>query len=153
MSVLIICLTCGIIIGYTYDFFRAVRITSKYNKFFTLISDLFFWLITGAITILTFFYIDGLNLRFYRFLAIIIGAMLYFIFFSSLFLKISEKILKVFAYFLKILFTILNFCVKILNIIWNSLLYPFKILCKLIVINLKKLGGQFHKLKKISKRV
>ena len=131
MSVLI-CLICGIITGYLYDFFRAIRITSNYNKFLTLIADLFFWILTGTLTILTFFFIDGLNLRFYRFLAIIAGTFLYFIFFSSFFLGITEKILKIFVYFFKILFTITKFCGRILNIVWNTLLYPFRLLWKIL---------------------
>lgn len=152
MSVLI-CTICGITIGYIYDFFRALRITASNNKFLTLISDLFFWILTSAITILTFFFIDGLNLRLYRFIAIITGAFIYFIIFSSFFLKITEKILKIFAYFFKILFTIIKFCGKILNVIFNTLFYPFNILWQLSVKGFKKLSGQFKKFKRISKRI
>lgn len=150
---MLICLICGILIGYVYDFFRAVRITAKYNGFFTLISDLFFWIIAGSVTTAAFFYIDGMNLRFYRFCTLIIGVILYFSFLSPFFLFISEKFLNIFVFFFKILFTILKFCGKIINMIFGVLLYPFVFLGKLISGYTVKLFGKMKKFKKIFKRV
>ena len=152
MSV-IICTVCGLLIGFIYDFFRALRITSKYNKGLTLISDLFFWIITTIIIILTFFYIDGLNLRFYRFLAIISGVFLYFIFLSSFFLGISEKIFEIFGYFFKILFTIIKFCGKILYIVWGFVSYPFRFLFNILKKFFYVLSGSLNKFKRFSKRI
>lgn len=152
MSV-IICTACGLLIGYIYDFFRAVRITSKYNKILTLIADFSFWVITAIITILTFFYIDGLNLRFYRFMAIISGVILYFSFLSDFFLKISERIFEIFGYFLKILFTIIKFCVKIIYVIWNFVSYPIRLLIDILKKLFIMLVNNLNKFKRFSKRI
>lgn len=149
----IICMVCGLIIGYIYDFFRAIRITSNHNKALTVISDLLFWIITALITILAFFYIDGLNLRFYRFLAIIIGTLLYFIFLSSFFLKISEKIFEIFAYFLKFLFTIIKLCGKIVCVIWNFILYPIKLIYDILKKYTVLLKRNLNKFKRYKKRI
>lgn len=149
----IICMVCGFLIGYIYDFFRAIRITSKHNKALTLISDLFFWIITALITILAFFYIDGLNLRFYRFLAIIIGALLYFIFLSSFFLNISERIFEIFGYFLKFLFTIMKFCGKIICVVWNFLSYPIRLIYRILKKYLILLKRNLNKFRRFRKRI
>ena len=149
----ILCIVCGLLIGYIYDFFRAIRIASNYNKALTLISDLLFWIISALIIILTFFYIDGLNLRLYRFLAIIIGALLYFIFLSSFFLKISERIFKIFGYFLKILFTIIKFCGKIVSVIWNFISYPFRLIFKLLKKYFILFKINLNRFRRFSKRI
>ena len=149
----IICIVCGLIIGYIYDFFRAIRITSNYNKALTLISDLLFWILSASIIILAFFYIDGLNLRFYRFLAIIIGTLLYFIFLSAFFLKISEKIFEIFAYFLKFLFTIMKFCGKIICVVWNFISYPIRLIYSILKKYFILLKRNLNKFRRFKKRI
>lgn len=150
---LFVCTVCGIVTGYIYDFFRALRITSNHSKILTLIFDFLFWLAASIIVILTFYFIDGLNLRLYRFLAVFAGNFLYFSFFSGLFLAITEKILKIFVFFLKILFTILKFCGKILKKLFTILFFPFVFLKRLVYKNAENLCEKLNKFLRLSKRI
>ncbi len=145
----VICILCGILTGFFYDFFKALRKTGKYGGFLTVLADLLFWIIAGGLCTAVLFYIDGLQIRLYRLCTVLIGVILYFSFLSAFFLNVSEKIFKIFALFFKILFTIVKFCAKIIYTVIKFLLFPFRFLGKLA-------GNYWIKLKKfikITKRV
>ena len=144
-----LCTVCGVIIGYIYDFFRLLRKNLNYNKLFSAISDIVFWVVSSILTVMAFFYLDGMVIRFYRFCAIGCGYILYLLFLSRFFIAVSENILKLFIFFLKILFTICSFCGRIFLRIFRIFLIPFLFLESYV----KKFGISLKKIGKLRKRI
>ena len=110
----------GLLIGIVFDIFRILRISFKTKDFVTYIEDIAFWLITGAIVLYSIFIFNNGEIRFFIFIGIIIGVILYMMLFSSNVIKISVLIIK----FLK-----------------KIIIIPIKILKKpitMITINIRK---------------
>jgi len=126
----------GILIGFLFDIFRILRISFKTKDFVTYIEDILFWIITGAIVLYSIFVFNNGEIRFFIFLGIVIGIILYMTIFSTYIVKGSVEIIK----FLK------NIVAYILEIVKIPFLFTFKILKKIffkpisfITINIKKL--------------
>ena len=102
----------GVIIGLIFDFFRILRKSFKTSNLMTSIQDIIFWIITG-ISIIFFMYnfSDG-TIRFYMFLSLLFGFIIYI-------LAISQYIIKIFVYIIKTVKTILNSIIKFIT-------YPLK---------------------------
>ena len=102
----------GVIIGLIFDFFRILRKSFKTSNLMTSIQDIIFWIITG-ISVIFFMYnfSDGI-IRFYMFLSLLFGFIIYI-------LAISQYIIKIFVYIIKTVKTILNSIIKFIT-------YPLK---------------------------
>lgn len=74
----------GLIIGILFDFFRAIRKNFKTSDFGTLIEDIIFLSITSVLVILSIIKINGGEVRFYLFLGIFFGILIYSLTISSL---------------------------------------------------------------------
>ena len=117
----------GLLIGLLFDAFRILRISFKTKDFITYIEDILFWIMTGSLVLYSIFVFNNGEIRFYIFLGIVIGIILYITLFSKYIIKFSVFIIK----YLKKLF------IKIFQI----LSIPIKIIKKpitLITINIKK---------------
>lgn len=106
---------CGLFVGLIYDFFKSIRKKLNYNTAVSVICDLLFWLVAIILSVYTLYVHYSLELRFYRICGMLCACMLYFVVFSSFFLKIYSIFLNFFGKILKILFTIVKFCAKILK--------------------------------------
>ena len=84
----------------------------------TYIHDTLFWLLTGLLTLYFIFIYNNGEIRFYIFLGIMLGITLYMLILSKLIIKISVKIV--------------NFLKDILVNISSIIIYPFKIIAKII---------------------
>lgn len=93
----------GILIGLLFDIFRILRKSFKTPDIITYIEDFFFWLITGLILLYSIFTFSNGEVRFYMFIAIFLGCLIYMIIFSKAVIHINVSIIK--------------FVIKILNII------------------------------------
>lgn len=136
----------GMIIGILFDIFRILRKSFHTPDFVTYIEDFIFWLLTGCFLLFLLFCIGNGEIRIYMVLGLLIGSIFYLICISKFFIKISVPI----VVFIK---TIIY---KILEIV----LFPFKILGKIIrkiikpitffVINLKKRTHNSKKKEKVA---
>lgn len=125
----------GIIIGLIFDIFRISRKTIKTIDFITIIEDFIFWILTAIILLYSIFTFNNGEIRWFIFIATIIGFILYIITVSS--------------YIIKINVTIINFIKEIIKKVFNIIIAPFKILFNFIkkicfspilfiIVNIKK---------------
>ena len=126
----------GIIIGFLFDFFRILRKTFNTADIITYIEDIIFWILTGFIVIYAIFVFNNGEIRFYMFLAILLGCILYMILLSKLIINISVKVLGTFM-------EIVKKFVKIMLIPITIIIYVFKKIffkpISFVIINVKKI--------------
>lgn len=111
----------GILIGFLFDIFRILRKSFKTKDIITYIEDITFWILTGLLTLYFIFYYNNGEIRFYIFLGIILGILIYMLTISKYIIKFSV--------------TIINFIKNIVNKIIQVVFYPIK----LIISFLRKL--------------
>lgn len=136
----------GILIGVLFDFFRVLRKTFKTKDFITYIEDILFWLFTGFIILYSMcMFCDG-ELRFFMFIGIIIGIVMYMITISRYVIKVSVFIInwlkKVLAFPFKIVYKITK------KIIFRPILFICVNIRKIFLGNLKENRGFFLKKEK-----
>ena len=102
----------GVIIGLIFDFFRILRKSFKTSNLMTSIQDIIFWIITGISVIFFMYNFSDGTIRFYMFLSLLFGFIIYI-------LAISQYIIKIFVYIIKTVKTILNSIIKFIT-------YPLK---------------------------
>lgn len=125
----------GVLIGIIFDIFRILRKTIKTSDFVTYIEDFLFWIITSSILFYSIFTYNNGELRFFMFLAVILGFAVYLCTISSYLIKINVKIIN----------AIKRILYKLFEIIYKPLIKTFKILKKIIfkpilfvIINIRK---------------
>ena len=69
----------GMCIGIIYDIFRVIRKNFKTKDFVTQIEDVIFLIFCGALTLISIIELNNGEVRFYLFIAIFLGILLYFI--------------------------------------------------------------------------
>lgn len=104
----------GVLIGFLFDIFRILRKTFKTNDIITYIEDISFWILTGLLTLYFVFYYNNGEIRFYIFLGIILGILIY--------------ILTISKYIIKFSVTIINFIKDIVNKVIKFVFYPLKLI-------------------------
>lgn len=137
----------GLVIGLLFDFFRILRISFKTKDFITYIEDIIFWIITGAITLYSIFAFNNGEIRFFMFLGIVIGVILYMTLFSNYIIKSS-------VYVIRVLKKIFGFILKLISV---PLSYVFKIIKKVffrpisfVTINIREISTKLFKKIKIN---
>ena len=108
----------GLIIGFLFDFFRILRKSFKTADFITYIEDIIFWILTGLIVLSSIFIFNNGEIRFFIFLGIALGIILYMTIFSS-------SIVKTLVYLIEII-------KKFFCCIFNFVSIPFKFMWKII---------------------
>lgn len=108
----------GILIGILFDFFRILRKSFKTNDFFTYLEDIIFWIITGIILLYSIFTFNNGEIRFFMFIGVLVGIILYILSISSFIIKINV--------------TILTFFKNIIIKIFNCIIFPIKEIGKFI---------------------
>lgn len=102
----------GMAISIFFDIFRVLRKSIKTSNIITYIEDTIFWIIVGLFLIWEIFTISYGELRWYIFIGIILGIILYLVTISKLFIKINVKVLNIFK---KIILKINNVIRNIFN--------------------------------------
>lgn len=141
ISIFIVTIINGIIIGILFDFFRVLRRVFKTGIIITSIEDILFWILTGATILYTIFKFNNGIIRGYIFMGIFIGIMFYILTLSRFFIKVNV--------------TILKFIDKIIIEIIKPLTIPFKIIINSIIYiftKLHKISGKLVKKKKEIRR-
>ena len=109
----------GVIIGLIFDFFRILRKSFKTSNLMTYIQDIIFWIVTGiSVIIFMYSFSDG-TIRFYMFLGLMFGFIIYI-------LAISQYIIKIFVYIIKTVKTILNSIIKFITYPLKKIITIFK---------------------------
>lgn len=139
----------GIVIGLIFDIFRILRKSFKTSDIITTIEDILFWIITGMIVLYSIFIFNNGEIRFFMFIGMFLGILLYMFLLSTFIMKISIKIVtilkKITVFILKIaIFPIQSLYKIIKNILRKPILFCF--------INLKKtvrqIGTKIYKNRK-----
>lgn len=86
----------GFIIGLFFDFFRILRKSFKTPNLVTYIEDIIFWILTGFLILYSVFTFNNGEIRFFMFLGIAIGIILYMLIISSYLIKITVYIITFF---------------------------------------------------------
>lgn len=102
----------GLIIGIIFDFFRGIRKNFKSSDFMTLIEDIVFLGLTSFLIIFSIIRINGGEVRFYLFLAIFFGILLYSLTISNLCVIIFSVIVRICKKMLQIPLHLLKIIVK-----------------------------------------
>ena len=102
----------GIIISMIFDTFRVLRKVKKTTDIITYFEDALFWIITVFIILNSIFIFNNGELRFYIFIGIMIGSILYLIFISKYFIKFGVNFLKIINKTIKILIQSFSFILK-----------------------------------------
>lgn len=127
----------GIIIGILFDIFRILRRSFKTADIITYIQDIFFWLLTGLILLYSIFTFSNGEIRFYMFLGVFLGCLLYMLIFSKYFISINVKLILTIKKIFKKIISIIILPIKIIkNIIKKIFFKPIKF----ITININKVN-------------
>ena len=131
----------GMILSITFDIFRILRRSFKTSDIVTNIEDVIFGIITGIIILLSIFLLNNGELRFYIFIGIAIGIVLYMLFISKFFIKMNVAIIHfikqfiilltkpfmiVFKFLKKVIFKPISFIVININLFMHHLAINFK---------------------------
>lgn len=145
---------CGVIIGIFFDLFRILRKSFKTPDIITYIEDIIFGILTGIFLIFIIFVFNNGELRFYIFLALILGLSIYLLTISKYFIKFNVKILTTIKKIFIKIFSLILYPIKILkDFIIKLVLKPFKISIINInnILNTKKAKIKTKKVKKSKK--
>ena len=105
----------GIAIGILFDIFRILRKSFKTSDIITYMQDLLFWILTGFILLYSIFTFSNGEVRFYMFLGVFLGCLIYMILFSKYFININVKIIKIIKKIVSIIFTPINLTIKFIK--------------------------------------
>ena len=114
----------GIVIAIIFDFFRALRKVKKIPPFIVVIQDIIYFIIATLVIMYGIISILDTNMRLYIFIAIILGCLIYFNFFSKhvinlyiILFKMSKNILEfiILPFYLSI-YLIVKICIIIKKI-------------------------------------
>ena len=141
----------GFLIGLIFDMFRIYRKTFKTKDLITYIQDILFWIISGVIILYSLFKFNNGELRAYIFILIFIGAVIYLILFSKLFITVNLMIIDILK---KIIYSVLILPIKKITKVFKRFVFRPILF---IFINFKKNMSKFKiinkKLHKNNKKV
>ena len=84
---------CGWLTGIVFDVFRSLRRCVKSGSGVIVLQDLLFWLLELVIVYYTVFKVNNAKVRFYEAVALISGAIVYFIILSEYAVKFISKVI------------------------------------------------------------
>lgn len=126
----------GIVIGILFDIFRILRRGFKTSDIITYIQDILFWILTGLILLYSVFTFSNGEIRFYMFLGVFIGCLLYMLMFSKYFVEINVKIILIIKNIIGKVISVIIFPIKIvINFIRKIFFKPVKF----VTINIQKI--------------
>ncbi len=91
----------GLIIGLLFDINRALKSNFKILKYFSIVFNIIFWIFATIIIFITINAIESFDLRYYHFVALLIGFLLYYNTISKFVLKIINRIIGFIVYSIK----------------------------------------------------
>lgn len=141
ISVFYLTLYGGIVIGLLFDLYRALRSNFKIVRKISFIFDIIFWIIITIVIFTTVNLLERFDLRYYHFVALFLGFILYYNTISKYILIIFNKLIS----FLTSLFkNTVHYIVSFLNNLYYIIIYSihliFDIICYIpsILLSIKK---------------
>ena len=132
----------GIIIGLLFDIFRILRRSFKTSDVITYLQDILFWILTGFILLYSIFTFSNGEIRFYMFLGVFLGCLIYMLIFSKYFININVKIILVLKKVIGKILSIIIFPIKkIIKFIKKIFFKPINF----VTINIKKFTTNYQK--------
>ena len=120
----------GLIIGLLFDMYRVIKSNFKVFKYISLVFDALFWILVTLVIFVTVDAIESFELRYYHFVALFIGFVLYYNTISKLVLTIMNKII----YFItKFLGKTIHYIVSISNNLYYVIIYSIHFLFDMIL--------------------
>ena len=138
IGIFLIYLIAGVLICLLYDIFRALRKTVKTPDLVTYMEDTIFWILVAIFLIYLIFVLNSGEIRFFMFIAICLGGIVYYFTLSKYFMNISVHILTFVKIIVKKLLSILLIPLKLFLSI-NK-----KVKC-IVCINFKKIWSKSKK--------
>ena len=118
-QIFILFFVAGICIGLIYDIFRVLRKNFHTSDLITQIEDVIFLVFSGFLVLYSILKFNNGEVRFYLFMAIFLGILLYFLTISkpyviilNIIVKFCKKILSFFVNFVKIPYTFIKNHIK-----------------------------------------
>lgn len=115
----------GVIIGLIFDFFKVLRKAFKTKDLITFIEDLLFLFISGSLIVFGIIKLNGGEVRFYLFLGIFFGILIYSLTISKLYVIILYEFVRIckniVVFFVNIFFKLLQIFKNIFNYIFKKL--------------------------------
>lgn len=144
----------GIIIGLLFDIYRGFRRNFKLVERLSLIFDIIFWVLVTGVSFITINAIENFDLRYYHFVALFCGFILYYNTISRFILSAINKIISFITNLIK---KTVKVVVNILNNLYYVMIYSLHFLFDIIfyIPNILIAGknGIRRKRLKIKKRV
>lgn len=128
----------GVIIGILFDTFRILRKSFKTNDIFTYVEDILFWILTGIILLYSIFTFSNGEIRFYMFIGIFLGCIIYMLLISKYFIEINVKIILSIKKVISIIFSPIIYIIKIFKKLFFKPIHFVTINMQKIYINRKK---------------
>ncbi|MGL6104682.1 spore cortex biosynthesis protein YabQ [Romboutsia sp.] len=119
----------GIIIGILLDFYRSLKSNFKIIKSLSFAFDILFWIIVTTIVFMTINFIESFDLRYYHFVALFSGFILYYITISKFILSIMNKFICLITNTTK---KTVEYIVVILNNLYYVIIYTTHLLFDII---------------------
>ena len=91
----------GIAIGLIFDLYRALRSNFKIVRKISLVFDVIFWFLITIVIFTTINLLEKFDLRYYHFVALLIGFLLYYNTISKFVLKMLNKIIGFIVFLIK----------------------------------------------------
>lgn len=119
----------GFIIGILFDMYRVIKSNFKVFKYISLVFDALFWILVTLVVFITVDAIESFELRYYHFVALFIGFVLYYNTISKLVLTIMNKII---SFITKFLGKTIRYIVSISNNLYYVIIYSIHFLFDMI---------------------
>lgn len=113
----------GMLVGCLFDIYRVLLHDGRKNKYLTAASDFLFWILCGLLLFQFFLFTNGGSLRYYTFIGLACGGMLYFGLFSAGVCYILSWIRYGLIHLLRVLLILVKYPIKLLGYLIKYSLY------------------------------
>lgn len=135
----------GLLIGLLFDINRSLKSNFKILKYFSIVFNIVFWIMATVIIFITVNAIESFDLRYYHFVALLIGFLLYYNTISKFVLKMLNKIIGFIVFLIKK--TIIY-----ISVVSESLYYMVVYTIHLLIDTIFFIPNLFSATKKVIKR-
>lgn len=101
LHIFIWCFVSGLCLAFSYDLFRIKQIWFRSKKTTLVVEDVIYWLFIAIVLFYMIYYLNNGEIRDFIFLGLLLGALLYIIFFSKFVLHFASMLYNIFYYFFK----------------------------------------------------
>lgn len=144
----------GIVIGMLFDLYRAFKQNFNVLKIFSLFYDVLFWIVVTGLVFITVNVIESFDLRYYHFIALFIGFIIYYNTVSKFILKILNKLIgfvintikQILVYIGKISVNLYYVIIYSIHLLFDTIFYIPNLLVSILKI-FKMKSRKFKKVK------